>query len=270
MFASLRILCAAVVLTVSTVAVASELKGDYLETRTCDVYTGPCFANGQGGVTGKDAIMAWSIDRGTYEGVDLAGLKVVVVINASDTLGFGGTLISHPDPIRSVIIVDQLATPQQREALVQFATVNAKHSGEVVKVLSAPIEMIARPLRHRGQAEGRQVCRDHHAASWAPAIAFARTNRRFIRRCATCATPCRPLPSRANTAAPDWAPAGRTITRAARSWPASRTSATPHSTPWRVYQPEAQARERNNTHAATSLACASGECSNARCKNSSH
>ncbi len=85
--------------------------------------------------------MAWSIDRGTYEGVDLSGLKVVVVVNASDTLGFGGTLVSYPDPIKSVIIVDQSATARQREALVQFATVNAEHAGEVVKVLSAPIEM---------------------------------------------------------------------------------------------------------------------------------
>ncbi len=142
MFASLRIIAATILLAVAAVAVADDaLKGDYLETRTCDVYTGPCFANGEGGLTGQDAIMAWSIDRGSYEGVDLAGLKVVVVSNASDTLGFGGTLVSHPDPIRSVVIVDRKATPQQHEALVQFATVYAKHAGEVVKVLTAPIEM---------------------------------------------------------------------------------------------------------------------------------
>jgi hypothetical protein len=105
------------------------------------VYTGPCFANGQAGLTGEDAIMAWSIDRGSYEGVDLAGLKVVIVTNASDTLGFGGTLVTYPDPIRSVIIVDEKATSRQREALVQFATVNGKHAGEIVKVVTAPIEM---------------------------------------------------------------------------------------------------------------------------------
>jgi hypothetical protein len=141
MFTSLRIACTSIAIFAASVAAGGELKGDYLETRTCDVYTGPCFANGQGGLTGQDAIMAWSIDRGTYEGVSLAGLKVVVVVNASDTLGFGGTLVSHPDPIRSVIIVDGKATHRQREALVQFATINAKHAGEVVKVLSAPIEM---------------------------------------------------------------------------------------------------------------------------------
>src|SRR5262245_29026307 len=115
MFRTLGILCAAVVLAYGSSALAGDLKGDYLETRTCDVYTGPCFANGQTGLTGKDAIMAWSIDRGSYEGVDLAGTKVVVVLTASDTLGFGGTLISHPDPIKSVIVVDQKASSKQHD-----------------------------------------------------------------------------------------------------------------------------------------------------------
>jgi hypothetical protein len=134
-------ICASLALFAPAIVAAGELKGDYLETRTCDVYTGPCFANGQAGLTGKDAIMAWSIDRGAYEGVDLAGLKVVVVLTASDTLGFGGTLVVFPEPIRSVIIVDERATPRQHDALVQFASQYATHAGEVVKIVSAPIEM---------------------------------------------------------------------------------------------------------------------------------
>ncbi len=132
---------ALIALVVPAAVSAAELKGDYLETRTCDVYTGPCFANGQVGLTGRDAIMAWSIERGDYDGVDLAGMKVVVVLAASDTLGFGGTLNSNPDPIRSVIIVDSEANAAQRDALVQFASRYAEHAGEVVKVLSAPIDM---------------------------------------------------------------------------------------------------------------------------------
>ncbi len=146
MFRTLGPFCASMALMFPTImlpasAAAGDLKGDYLETRTCDVYTGPCFANGQAGLTGRDAIMAWSVDRGTYEGVDLAGLKVVVVTTATDTLGFGGTLIVHPEQIRSVIIVDAAATPRQRDALVQFASQYAKHAGEIVKVVSAPIDM---------------------------------------------------------------------------------------------------------------------------------
>jgi len=134
-------LLAAVVAALATTAVADDLKGDYLETRTCDVYTGPCFANGQVGLTGRDAMMAWSIDRGTHAGVDLAGLKVVVVTTATDTLGFGGTLAINPEQIRSVVLVDTKANPKQRAALVGFAEKHARHAGEIVKVMATPIDM---------------------------------------------------------------------------------------------------------------------------------
>jgi hypothetical protein len=141
MFSAVRFACALVVLSFGSFAAAGELKGDYLETRTCDVYTGPCFANGQAGLTGNDALMAWNIERGSYEGVELAGLKVVVVTTASDTLGFGGTLVVNPQHIRSVVVVDEAASPRQRDALVQFAAQYAKHAGEIVKVVSAPIDI---------------------------------------------------------------------------------------------------------------------------------
>lgn len=141
----LRILavCALVALVAAPAVVAGDLKGDYLETRTCDVYTGPCFANGQVGLTGNDALMAWNIERGSYEGVELAGLKVVVATTATDTLGFGGTLEVKPKDIRSVVIVDDNATDEQRRALISFATRFARHSGKIVKIVSSPIEMKA-------------------------------------------------------------------------------------------------------------------------------
>jgi len=123
-------------------AAADTVTGNYLETRTCDVYTGPCFANSQVGLTGNQAILAWSIDQGEFRGVDLSGLKVVMTVRACDTLGFGSGLVIHPDPIRSVILVDDQATPEQRDALVEFARERAgRVGGEVVRVTSTPIEM---------------------------------------------------------------------------------------------------------------------------------
>ena len=136
-------ICALIALVAAPAVLAGDLKGDYLETRTCDVYIGPCFANGQVGLTGNDAMMAWNIERGSYDGVELAGLKVVVVTTATDTLGFGGTLAVNPKKIRSIVIVDKKATPQQHDALVSFATRYARHSGKIVKVVSSPIEMTA-------------------------------------------------------------------------------------------------------------------------------
>lgn len=121
---------------------AAGVTGDYLESRTCDVFTGPCFANSQVGVTGREGLLAWSIDTGEFNGVDLTGLKVVLVVRANDTLGFGGGLVLRPYPIRSVVVVDEQATPEQREALVAFARERAGEvAGETVRVEAAPISM---------------------------------------------------------------------------------------------------------------------------------
>lgn len=123
-------------------ATAAEISGEYLETRTCDVYTGPCFANAQVGLTGQQAIMAWSIDEGLHGGVDLAGLNVVLAVRASDTLGFGGGVAIKPDPIKSVILVDERASAAQQAALADFAKLRAgRVGGEVVRVAAVPIDM---------------------------------------------------------------------------------------------------------------------------------
>lgn len=131
-------LCVAAVGTVR----ANDIVGDYLETRTCDIYTGPCFANAEVGLTGQDAIMAWSIEAGEHNDVDLAGLKVVAVVRASDTLGFGGGLVVNPDPIKSVVLVDEKADARQQAALVDFVKQHAgRVLGEVVRVEAQPIDM---------------------------------------------------------------------------------------------------------------------------------
>ena len=124
----------------STGVSANDISGSYLEARTCDVYTGPCFANSEVGLTGMDAIMAWNIEQGEQQGVQLAGLNVVVVLRASETLGFLG--IDGPAKVKSVILVDQRADARQREALIAFAKQRAGRAGEdVARIESAPIEM---------------------------------------------------------------------------------------------------------------------------------
>ncbi|QDU31420.1 hypothetical protein ETAA8_65780 [Anatilimnocola aggregata] len=119
---------------------ADEVSGTYLETRTCQVYTGPCFANAETALAGKDAVMAWNIEDGKHAGVDLAGLSVVVCMTGSDTLGFGG--VNDPKSLKSTVIVDEKASPEQREALILFAKEHAGRAGkEVVRIDNAPITM---------------------------------------------------------------------------------------------------------------------------------
>jgi hypothetical protein len=129
-------------------AAATEIQGDYIETRSADVWTGPCFANGEAGLVGREAIMAWRVDKGAWQGVALDGLSVVGVVKANATLG---DPFASPYPAKAVMIVDEKATTDQRAALVAFA----QEMGDgildtVVRTEVAPIAM--------------NVSRDHHEA----------------------------------------------------------------------------------------------------------
>ncbi len=131
---------------------APSIRGHYLEARTCQVYTGPCFANSEVGLTGKDAVMAWSIAQGQHRGVDLAGLSVVVVVRAAETLAFDG--LEDAGALRSMIVVDQRATAAQREALMDFAKEKAGKAGQaVVSVHFAPITMQLDEVELRGHLQ---------------------------------------------------------------------------------------------------------------------
>jgi hypothetical protein len=108
-----------------------------VEARTCDVFTGSCFANADTGLTGKNAVLAWRVDSGSVGGVKLDGLGVIVVLSTSDTLG-----LKQSAPGRSIIIVDEKATTAQRDALVAFAKAQGgKLLGEVIAVRPAAFDL---------------------------------------------------------------------------------------------------------------------------------
>jgi nucleotide-binding universal stress UspA family protein len=137
-------------------AAADSLSGTYLESRTCQVYTGPCFANAETALAGREAVMAWNIDAGKKDNVDLAGLSVVMVVRGNDTLAYGG--VADPKELKSAIIVDAKATAEQREALVAFAKEHAGRAGkEVVRVDAAPIAMSFDSAELRGVLQAGDI-----------------------------------------------------------------------------------------------------------------
>jgi hypothetical protein len=114
---------------------AAEITGRYVEARTCDVWTGPCFANADANLTGKNAVLAWKVEKGSLDDVALDGLGVVAVIAASDTLG-----LEQTGPGQAVLIVDSKATSSQRDALIHLARrQGGKLLRNVVAVQSAPV-----------------------------------------------------------------------------------------------------------------------------------
>lgn len=115
----------------------AEIEGNYIESRSADVYTGPCFANSEVGLTGTEAIIGWQIQKGSWEGVSLDGLSIVAVAKASATLG---DPYENPYPAKAVLIVDANASAAQQAALQKFArSMAGELLSDVVQVESAPI-----------------------------------------------------------------------------------------------------------------------------------
>jgi hypothetical protein len=113
---SFAALCGALVLFGSGVASAAGLRGEYVEARTADVFTGPCFSNAEVFIYGNQAVMVWKVTEGSYRGVDLAGLSIAAAVKGSTTF-----TEDKPELARAVLIVDETANPKQREALIAMA-----------------------------------------------------------------------------------------------------------------------------------------------------
>ncbi len=101
---------------------AQQIRGDYIESRSTDVYVAQCFANGEAGLTGNQALLAWHVQEGSWDGVKLDGLTVAAAVRARATLG---DPYGQPYPAESVLMVDDAANAAQRQALIALA----KHEG---------------------------------------------------------------------------------------------------------------------------------------------
>lgn len=127
-------------------AFGQQIRGDYLETRNADIYTGHCTANGEVNLVGDEALLAWHIAAGSWGGVPLDGLTVVAAVKARATLG---DPYANPYPATAVLIVDDQASQLQQKALVAFAQqMGGQLLHNVQQVISAPVELVVNPERH--------------------------------------------------------------------------------------------------------------------------
>jgi Protein of unknown function (DUF1326) len=140
-----ELLCVAL-LFLATSAVGQQIRGDYVETRSADIYTGQCFANGEVNLVGDEAILAWHVQSGSWDGVPLDGLTVAAAVHAHATLG---DPYANPYPARAVLLVDDQANARQSSALVAFAR---QMGGDLLRhaeqVIAAPMELVVNPEHH--------------------------------------------------------------------------------------------------------------------------
>ena len=116
---------------------SDSVRGDYMEARSAEVYTGFCVANSEVGLVGDQAILAWKVREGTWNGVSLDGLSVVAVVKARSTLG---DPFHNPYPAKAILILDSRATAEQQAALQAFVQSMAKDLlQDVLRVETASI-----------------------------------------------------------------------------------------------------------------------------------
>ena len=130
---------AAMIVAVSALVFSSQaesisLRGDYVEVRTASVFAGACHFNGEVVTTGRDAMMAWNVTSGKWQGVDLTGVRVMAIVSADANLSEGNAAR------RSEIVIDSKASNTQALAMVNALKEKyAASLGTVVEVRSAPI-----------------------------------------------------------------------------------------------------------------------------------
>jgi len=118
----------------------NTVTGEYVEARTAEVFTGGCIMNSEAETMGKQAVLAWKVDRGSFNGIAIDGLSVVAALAGDRNLGM--TEMGGEKPtVRTAMFVDQRANPAQQLALVAMANELSKGLvGTIVQVTPTAIQ----------------------------------------------------------------------------------------------------------------------------------
>lgn len=100
---------------------ASSVNGTYVEARTAEVFAGGCIMNSEAETMGRQAVLAWRVDRGQVDGVAIDGLSVVAALSGTHNLGMREMGGEAPTEVKALMYVDSRASAAQRDALVAMA-----------------------------------------------------------------------------------------------------------------------------------------------------
>ena len=128
---------------------AYEIEGRLLEVCTCNVLC-PCWVGEDPDYKTCDTVIAWGIEKGSIEGVDVGGLTMAVSAHIPKN-------ILIPKSWKAVVFVDDRATAEQEAAMIRLFTGQlggavadlAGLIGEVVAVERVPDHL------HRRGRQGR-------------------------------------------------------------------------------------------------------------------
>lgn len=157
----------------------TAIRGDYIEVRTASVFAGACHYNGEFVTTGRDALMAWNVASGVWQGVDLRGVRAMAVVAADANLS--DTQATH----RSELIIDTAATNAQAAAMVEaLRSSYATTLGHVASVRRAPVTFSHKGTKYNVSAShlaaidveampDDECCKMPHLVWYAPLVPLA-------------------------------------------------------------------------------------------------
>jgi hypothetical protein len=120
----------------------APVSGQYMEDRTMRVYACPCEWSTDWAHRGREAVLAWNIQSGEFDGTPLAGLRLTAVLVGDFTL------TEADSPRRSALYVDAAAPGAQRDAGLRWLRSQyAGLLGQVVAVHALPIALSFDPER---------------------------------------------------------------------------------------------------------------------------
>lgn len=117
---------------------AYQIEGTLFEVCTCNILC-PCWVGEDPDGGTCDGLLGWRVEKGTVNRVDVSGVTIAMVAHIPGNIMKGNW--------RAMVYVDEKATPQQEEALLNVFTGKlggpiadmAKLVGEVVGVERVPI-----------------------------------------------------------------------------------------------------------------------------------
>jgi len=120
-------------LSLTSRAETAAIRGEYVEVRTASVFAGACHYNGELTTAGRDALMAWNVKSGHWQGTDLTGVRAVAIVSADANL-------AENSERRSEIIIGENATDAQSLAMVEALKIRYTASfGKIISVRRGPL-----------------------------------------------------------------------------------------------------------------------------------
>ncbi len=125
------------------------IRGDYVEARTASVFAGACHYNGEVMIDGREAIMAWNVTSGSFNGVDLSGVRAVAVISCE------ANLAEENAARKSEITIDSSASEAQAGAMADDLKAHfGKTLGDVISIRRASVTFVHHDREYQVTVKG--------------------------------------------------------------------------------------------------------------------